>query len=577
MTTNEQAELLNQKVQILIEKHAPRRRIRIRQNRCSIISEATKAIMKERDAARRQIRKLQSPNERKTAHEKFKRLRNRTVTSLRNDKKEQVERDIANGKNPWHIANSILKKQRDHNISLVVNGKEIISDKEKCEIMNNFFINKIKNLQSRINANDTPALLTKLEEKYRNKNLNFTFRELSVREIEKILRRMKKSKSSGIDGISTELIRPITKIIAPALTTLVNHSLMDGIFPDIYKCARITCIYKGKGSKSDMSNYRPISNLQVFGKVQEIAADLQLRKFCETNGLFGTHQHGFRSSRSTATALLTASVRWRMKKDKRKHQGVLLFDLSAAYDMLNRDLFLKKAQICGIGGSAIKWLQSYLTGRSQAVSIGEEQSTVLPLSDGTPQGSSISCTLFALFVGDLGLWAGGSSLTMYADDTCATVEADNLNELMEKLQTIGEKVLWYFANNKMVTNPEKTGLMILRPTLATINEEVSLRLAESEINESKEHKILGVIVQNDFKFTKHTKKVKGDLQHALSVLSRLRKSLGRKELTQIANGIFMHRQLENQVVYDLCHAYDIVYQCMHRTTYAPVSRTLTQL
>jgi len=109
-----------------------------------------------------------------------------------------------------------------------------------------------------------------------------------------------------------------------------------------------------------MSSYRPISNLPVFGKVQEIAADVQLRQFCETNGLFGMHQHGFRSSRSTTTALLTAAVKWRNEKEKKKFQGVLLFDLSAAYDMLNGELFIKKAEACGITGSAIKWLRSYL-------------------------------------------------------------------------------------------------------------------------------------------------------------------------------------------------------------------------
>jgi len=237
--------------------------------------------------------------------------------------------------------------------------------------------------------------------------------------------------------------------------------------------------------------------------------------------------------------LLTASVKWRQKKEEGKYQGVLFFDLSAAYDMLNKDLFIKKAQIYGITGSAINWLKSYLTGRSQAVSIGNEQSSILPLTDGTPQGSACSCTLFALFVGDLGLWTGESVPTMYADDTCLTVIANSLNEITEKLQIEGERMLRYFTGNKMVANPEKTGLLILRPTLPKVqNEKVCISLAGKQIEESKDQKALGVHVQSDFKFTKHILKVKADLQYALSVLRRLQKSLGKKEMSQIANGIF---------------------------------------
>ena len=117
--------------------------------------------------------------------------------------------------------------------------------------------------------------------------------------------------------------------------------MQEGVFPKIYKCARITCIYKGKGSKNEMANYRPISNLPVFGKVLEIAVNIQLQRFCEQHELFGSHQHGFRSARSTNMALLTALTKWREHKEKKVYQGVLLFDLSAAYDMLNMDLFLK--------------------------------------------------------------------------------------------------------------------------------------------------------------------------------------------------------------------------------------------
>ena len=227
-------------------------------------------------------------------------------------------------------------------------GRTIDNDKDKCEIMNKFFIQKVKSLQDRLNIQQTEDPFKRLYEKIGHRKLNFTFRRLEVKEVEHIMRKMKKTRACGLDGISTDSLRPIIHILAPVLSIVVNDSLQEGKFPECFKCARVTCVYKGKGFRSDPNNYRPISNLPVFGKIQEIAVDVQLRKFCEKHDLFGRQQNGFRKCRSTTTALLTATINWRANRERRKYQGVLLFDLSAAYDMLSKDIFLKKAAICGL-------------------------------------------------------------------------------------------------------------------------------------------------------------------------------------------------------------------------------------
>ena len=202
------------------------------------------------------------------------------------------------------------------------------------------------------------------------KNLKFKFQQLSVRDVTKILKKLKKSRSSGLDDISSEAIRPVIDEIAPALTSVINSSLREGIFPSEYKCAKVICVFKGKGAREDPGCYRPISNLALFGKCQEVAVDMQLRKFCEKYNLFGSHQHGFRKARSTTTALLTAITRWRSERSK-KFRGVLFFDLSAAYDTLSMELFAEKAKIFGIEGSELAWFRSYLSDHSQVVQVNQ--------------------------------------------------------------------------------------------------------------------------------------------------------------------------------------------------------------
>jgi len=225
---------------------------------------------------------------------------------------------------------------------------------------------------------------------------------------------------------------------------------------------------------------------------------------------------------------------------KKKLQAAMFFDLSAAYDVLDRDIFLKKAEICGIKGAAICWLRSYLSDRSQIVQVGHGFSTKLQLDSGTPQGSSCSCSclVFALFVGDLALWIGTGQLGAYADDTFLTVDGDNEAELRNKLEAEGANILKYFASNRLVANPSKTALVVFRPKA---QDSFRIKLSGEVIEETSSEKLLGVYVQNDLKWTKQIEKLTSEVNYAVSVLARLKVHLGKKELGIIADGLVMSK------------------------------------
>ena len=83
--------------------------------------------------------------------------------------------------------------------------------------------------------------------------------------------------SCGLDGISQRAIKAgVYSLIIP-LTWVINTSILTSTFPTTWKAAKITAIYKGKGSKKDKSNYRPISNLKACSKVLEAVIESQLR------------------------------------------------------------------------------------------------------------------------------------------------------------------------------------------------------------------------------------------------------------------------------------------------------------
>ena len=83
-------------------------------------------------------------------------------------------------------------------------------------------------------------------------------------EIENIIEELNFNKASGDDGISHRMLKGVSKNVSKPLCILMNRSLGEGIFPDIWKLANVIPIFK-KGGKSQPSNYRPIRLLSCIG------------------------------------------------------------------------------------------------------------------------------------------------------------------------------------------------------------------------------------------------------------------------------------------------------------------------
>ena len=193
-------------------------------------------------------------------------------------------------------------------------------------------------------------------------------------EVRKIIKSLKNKSSSGFDGITPINLKKCAEIVLIPLTYIINTSIVTGIFPNELKSAKITPLYKGKGKKDSIQNYRPISVVNTISKVLETCIEKQIRNFCEQNNLLPAHQHGFRKGRSTNSALLDLTNFIYKNKNKGLITGTVLLDLSSAYDVVDHELLLQKLEILGFDNLTCDWFKSYLTERSQTVVISGHES-----------------------------------------------------------------------------------------------------------------------------------------------------------------------------------------------------------
>ena len=91
-------------------------------------------------------------------------------------------------------------------------------------------------------------------------------------------------------------------------------------------------------------------------------------------------------------------------------------DLSKAFDTISHVKLLSKLHAYGIQGSLLDWIKSFLTNRSQSVSINSALSSSKPCISGAPQGCILSPLFFLIFINDLSDCISHSSIYLYADD-----------------------------------------------------------------------------------------------------------------------------------------------------------------
>ena len=283
------------------------------------------------------------------------------------------------------------------------------------------------------------------------------------------------------------------------ITNIINNSLQTGVVPPYFKHAIVhPSLKKENLDQSVLKNYRPISNLPFLSKVLEKAVILQTCKHLVKFNLFQENQSAYRKNHNTETALLKILNDLLTESDHGKISILILLDLSAAFDTLDHNILINRLKITfGFSGTVLDWFTSYITNRTQSVSIDNEISSTAKLLYGIPQGSVLGPLLYTLYTAPLGKIINDHNVNfhMYADDT--QLYLSFLPSSLESSVSVAERCVnevseWMLVN-KLKLNEDKTEVMLCNPKKIVIDPSIdSIKIGTDKIEFSQKVKNLGV-------------------------------------------------------------------------------------
>ena len=209
-----------------------------------------------------------------------------------------------------------------------------------------------------------------------------------------------------------------------------HYSLV--FFLTVKSGAAVTPIFKKLGLDPDSSSsYRPVSNFTYVSKLIERLAFSQLTAYLFNHHLLPVEQSAYRQHYSTETATLKITSDIFDAADAEKVTVLSLLDLSAAFDTVDHSILVQwLTYTYGITGTTLRWINSFLTGRSVIVNFQGQQSTRSMLSCSVPQLSVTGLLLFNLYTVDVIriVHSFGVTVHFYVDDLqlyvhCTVVEA----------------------------------------------------------------------------------------------------------------------------------------------------------
>eukprot|EP01059_Diplonema_ambulator_P016259 TRINITY_DN2763_c1_g2_i13.p1 TRINITY_DN2763_c1_g2~~TRINITY_DN2763_c1_g2_i13.p1 ORF type:complete len:1041 (+),score=327.97 TRINITY_DN2763_c1_g2_i13:202-3324(+) len=353
----------------------------------------------------------------------------------------------------------------------------------------------------------------------------------SMRELRRALNRLKRKKAPGPDGVHAEFLKELGPNARRALLHVINLSWETEQVPTAWRWATIRPLLKKGKDPMTCSAYRPIALTSLLAKCMERMVKNRVDHLQRCGYVKGPspNQAGFRKGYATTDQILTVATELQKVRMHGCCGALLRFDVKAALDKMWHDGLLGKMRARGYPEKYVRWVGSFLRDRTAAVQVNETRGATFRMEGGTPQGTILAPSLFAIYMDDVvqALEKEGVRVVLYADDVGVVVQEANTRALSEKVQRTLQRMEQWCREWCMELSTAKTDLLLVGGvryglSQTRLAEEVEVHFADgTKLEPSRHVKYLGVTFDDQLTFEEHVGLVVASARRRMGLLKKL--------------------------------------------------------
>ncbi len=348
-----------------------------------------------------------------------------------------------------------IKKEIEGKTYLITKPTEVVN--EVGTFWQNLFTMKEEEKEKH-----TPWLEEIKKRKWNDMELN---KNISEKEIMRVVKKLKKNKATGSDNIPNEFFIDCPKQFIVLFMTIYNKCFEEKFIPEKWKEGIICPIFK-KGDKNDLGNFRPIALLQTQYKIYSSIINNRLTEQMYKLNMYSKYQGAWQKNKITIN---NAKVLVNMLEDSKKNGKeihTLFIDICKAYDSVEHWGIEQICERYGLNQSFIEVIMSLLVYTNVKIITRYGYTKRIMVGKGVRQGDVISPTLFIIWLSPLLEYLENSKLGYVCENSKVELPilafADDLliTEMSRtKLEALFKIVIEYCDYYHMDISPSKSGYM----------------------------------------------------------------------------------------------------------------------
>ena len=355
------------------------------------------------------------------------------------------------------------------------NNKRCYSDEEKHRLYNKTWKNVFRitpEENAKFDANHEIIInsfiqnnlyRTKPYELANTRRLNpnsYLTKPITSQQIKNIIHHFKR-RAPGKSGINKDILENLPMEAIDRLAVIYNLALSMGYFTVLYKNGILILTNKPGKDNKYLLNHRPITLLEVPGKIFEKIINDQLMIYLEENNILHPDQYGFRKNKGTETALLRIYEQIAINQRYKYNCNIVCRDVSKAFDKVWHNGLCYKILQLELPDIIEKVLCSFLTDRTVQIRYKNNIDEGFQILSGVPQGNILSPTLYILYTADISRAGPGCCDVLFADDVTQIIVDVNPSKryLARKTEREINRINKYEETWKIQTNKNKFQLL----------------------------------------------------------------------------------------------------------------------